>query len=247
MKMDVDNLGAIFAFGLEGSRSLSKFLTLSRLMENFFSNTLVDLCLSVSERMNERIKSITANGTMFYIDYAGGDDLVIIGPATGIIYLGNEIERKFSDYTLNKNITISGGIHIQHPKAPIRFGISRAEQYLSASKELDEKNGMTLIGTTCSMDGYDVVLHKSEKFKSYITSGYISRSVFYQIMKTLDLTEFTSFYRLIPRIFYSLKRNVQDEMVRSALLKEISTVTRMEELQVLVLKMKLAIMQTREE
>lgn len=247
LKMDVDNLGAIFAFGLEGSRSLSKFLTLSRLMENFFSNTLVDLCLSVSERMNERIKSITANGTMFYIDYAGGDDLVIIGPAAGIIYLGNEIERKFSDYTLNKNITISGGIHIQHPKAPIRFGISRAEQYLSASKELDEKNGMTLIGTTCSMDGYDVVLHKSEKFKSYINSGYISRSVFYQIMKTLDLTEFTSFYRLIPRIFYSLKRNVQDEMVRSVLLKEISTVTRMEELRVLVLEMKLAIMQTREE
>ena len=66
-------------------------------------------------------------------------------------------------------------------------------------------------------------------------------------MKTLDLTEFTSFYRLIPRIFYSLKRNVQDEMVRSVLLKEISTVTRMEEPLVLVLEMKLAIMQTREE
>ena len=36
LKMDVDNLGAIFAFGLSKTRSLSKYLTLSRLMETFF-------------------------------------------------------------------------------------------------------------------------------------------------------------------------------------------------------------------
>ena len=36
LKIDVDNLGAIFAFGMEKQRSLYKFLTLSRMMENFF-------------------------------------------------------------------------------------------------------------------------------------------------------------------------------------------------------------------
>ena len=45
LKMDVDNLGAIFAFGMEKQRSLSKFLTLSRMMENFFGHELMNICV----------------------------------------------------------------------------------------------------------------------------------------------------------------------------------------------------------
>lgn len=66
LKMDVDNLGAIFAFGLKQKedvsvvlqRSLSKYLTLSRFMELFFSSRLKDICLRISQELQSRLENI---------------------------------------------------------------------------------------------------------------------------------------------------------------------------------------------
>lgn len=245
LKMDVDNLGAIFAFGME-SRSLSKFLTLSRMMENFFGHELMNICKDVSKKLNSSIQIFSDSESMFYINYAGGDDLVIMGPAAGILELAKEINIQFSKYTLNKNITISGGITIQSPSAPIRFGIQEAEEYLSQSKTLNGKNGITLIHTTCKMDEYTSILENVDTFKKYMDEGYISRTNLYNMMKVLDTDQEDMYLRSIPILLYSLKRNVSDVKVRQDLISRISSSSvDMDKLHKTVLEMKLAIMQTR--
>ena len=244
LKMDVDNLGAIFAFGLDKTRSLSKYLTLSRLMELFFGHHLVQICKDVSKDMNPVIEMECDNGSMFYINYAGGDDLVIDGPIAGILELTKMIHQKFREYTLNDNITISAGITIQSPSFPIRFGIKEAEEYLSKSKLNEGKNSITVLNTTCKMDDFEDVLKKVNEFKSYIDDKKISRTNFYHIMHILDTDDESFYLQSIPKLMYSLKRNILDDYVRAKLI-EVITCNDMKSLKLLVLEMKLAIMQTR--
>ena len=244
LKMDVDNLGAIFAFGLDKTRSLSKYLTLSRLMELFFGHHLVQICKDVSKKVNPIIDELCDNETMFYINYAGGDDLVIVGPIAGILELTKAIHQKFKEFTLNDDITISGGIAIQSPTFPIRFAIKEAEEYLSKSKLNDNKNSITVLNTTFKANDIDDVLNKVNVFKSYIDNNKISRTNFYNIMYVLDTDDEDTYLQSIPKLMYSLKRNIDDKQVRTKLVEEI-TCNNMKNLKLLVLEMKLAIMQTR--
>ncbi len=244
LKMDVDNLGAIFTFGLDDSRSLSKFLTLSRLIEVFFGHHLIQICKDVSKDLNSIIDQTCDNGTMFYINYAGGDDLVIIGPIAGILELANMIHKCFKDYTLNENMSISAGITVQSPTAPIRFGIKEAEEHLNQSKQNKNKNSITLLNTTCKMDKFDEILKQCKEFKSYIDDGKISRTNFYHIMHILDTDNESAYLQSIPKLMYSLKRNVLDQTTREKLIEKI-TCNNIHSLKILVLEMKLAIMQTR--
>ena len=246
LKMDVDNLGAIFAFGLSKTRSLSKYLTLSRLMETFFGYHLIHICEKVSKELISNIKENTDNDNMFYINYAGGDDLVIIGPASGILLLAKEIDHSFHQYTNNKNLNISGGITIMSPSKPIRLGIKEAEENLSASKKVKGKHAITLLDRTIKLERYGNVLETVNVFKEYIDKKYISRTCFYNMMSILDVNNIDEYYHSIPLLMYSLKRNVVNERIRCELKKEIATKNTIEEVYELVVEMKLAIMQTRE-
>ena len=248
LKMDVDNLGAIFAFGLkqkndsayELQRSLSKYLTLSRLMEFFFSQRLKDICLQVSQRY-------TSYENIFYINYAGGDDLVIIGPVYAIVQLAEEIHKEFKDYVNNDNITISGGIYIQNPKKPVRFGIQYADDALELSKQTKEKNSITILDTTVSFSDYRDILEKVEKYRNYIANEKISRTNFYRIMNYINDGSIEEYYEAIPKIQYSLYRNINDETIRLEVSKDLTTIRdSLYDLKKLVLMMKLTILFTRE-
>lgn len=258
LKMDVDNLGAIFAYGMAKNRSLSKFLTLSRMMERFFGRHLPEICRDISEIINPEIEEKTENGTLFYINYAGGDDLVILGPAAGILELAGAINQNLNAYTQNPNITISGGIFIQKPQQPIRFGVLEAEKYLSRSKELPEKNGITLLETSIPFAEYDQVLENVGYWRTCLEEQVFSRTSFYSLMKLLDVPTLNEFARRVPLALYSLSRNSHDETFTQTMKKRICAIRpargtnhletetpAWKQLERLVLEMKLTIMQTR--
>lgn len=271
LKMDVDNLGSIFAYGLDQkTRSLSKFLMLSRMMEFFFGNLLPEICLDISQAVNENIDEKTENGTMFYINYAGGDDLVILGPAAGILQLAEAINDCLNSYTLNQNITISGGIFIQRPAQPIRFGVLEAEKLLSMSKENPGKNSISLIHSTLSFDEFSEVLNQVDEWKQVIDGGgnsrnSYSRTGFYRLMKLLDVSDLREYNRRVPIALYTVCRNAKDKAFEEEMKQMISSVryvgsvTKAKDLKVvnandrsertlqkIILEMKLTIMQTRD-
>lgn len=248
LKMDVDNLGAIFAFGLKQKkddknklqRSLSKYLTLSRLMEYFFSQRLKEICINVS-------KKLTKYNNVFYINYSGGDDLVIMGPVYAIIQLAYEIHKEFQNYVHNESISISAGIHIQNPKKPVRFGIQYAEAALELSKHYQGKNAITLFETTISFDELKDILDTVEKYRNYVNHGKIGRSSFYHIMLYIDVSSIDAYYSAIPLIQYTLYRNISNNELRLDISHDLTSVREsMKDLRKLVLMMKLTIMFTRE-
>lgn len=251
LKMDVDNLGGIFAFGLKNTeenrtqRSISKYVTMSRLMEFFFGHEIKEICKEVSLHVNPEINQEVINGTMFYINYAGGDDLVIMGSAYSIVLLALEIYKRFSDFTGNENITISGGINFQNDKKPVRFGIQEAEEALSMSKDGD-KNAITLLNTTVSFKEYEVLLEEVFDLCDLLKDGKVSRTMLYNIMSNIRDKNYHEFIYLVPRIQYTLFRNIKDKNVLELMRKQLNKVKHNIDVEQYVLKLKLVMLFTRE-
>ncbi|MEY8674853.1 type III-A CRISPR-associated protein Cas10/Csm1 [Thomasclavelia cocleata] len=250
LKMDVDNLGGIFAFGLKyteenrNQRSISKYVTMSRLIEFFFGHEIKNICHDVSIQVNENISNEVTNGTMFYINYAGGDDLVIIGSAYSIVKLSLEIYQRFAKFTGNENITISGGINFQNDKKPIRFGIQEAEEQLTMSKDGD-KNAITLLNTTVSFKNYEQLLNDVFMMCKWLEENKVSRTMLYNIMSFINASNYNQFVYLIPRIQYMIFRLVKDQKVRKEILKQISEITVDSDVKQFILKLKLVMLFTR--
>jgi CRISPR-associated protein Csm1 len=161
LKMDVDNLGLIFSLGLgdvdSGKvRSISRLASLSRQISSFFSLHLEGICERVFKEWKEdpentwQYREKVSN--IFYVLFAGGDDLVIIGPWEQIIKLAFEIQKAFRKFTChNPNITLSAGIYICKPKYPVNHAIDKAEKALEQSKKKG-KNRITVMGETFVWD-----------------------------------------------------------------------------------------------
>ena len=251
LKMDVDNLGGIFAFGLKASdkprvqRSISKYVTMSRLMEFFFGHEIKNICREVSLKINENIDDKVKNGTMFYINYAGGDDLVIIGSAYSIVELALEIHKRFTEFTNNKNITISGGINFQNDKKPIRFGVQMAEEALSMSKNGD-KNAITLLDTTVPFVEFEELLIEVKEICKFISEGKLSRTMLYNLMSNIRDKSYMEFVCLIPRIQYILYRNVKDQKLLESMRYRLTKVKTDIDVKQYVLILKLVLLFTRE-
>lgn len=250
LKMDVDNLGGIFAFGLKASdeprvqRSISKYVTMSRLMEFFFGHEIKNICREVSLKISENIDDIK-NGTMFYINYAGGDDLVIIGSAYSIVELALEIHKRFTEFTNNKNITISGGINFQNDKKPIRFGVQMAEEALSMSKDGD-KNAITLLNTTVPFVEFEELLVEVKEICKFILEGKLSRTMLFNLMSNIRDKSYMEFVCLIPRIQYILYRNVKDQKLLESMRYRLTKVKTDIDVKYYVLILKLVMLFTRE-
>ncbi|MFQ9669387.1 type III-A CRISPR-associated protein Cas10/Csm1 [Thomasclavelia spiroformis] len=251
LKMDVDNLGGIFAFGLKASdeprvqRSISKYVTMSRLMEFFFGHEIKNICREVSLKINENIDDKVKNGTMFYINYAGGDDLVIIGSAYSIVELALEIHKRFTEFTNNKNITISGGINFQNDKKPIRFGVQMAEEALSMSKNGD-KNAITLLNTTVPFVEFEELLVEVKEICKFILEGKLSRTMLFNLMSNIRDKSYMEFVCLIPRIQYILYRNVKDQKLLDSMRYRLTKVKTDIDVKYYVLILKLVMLFTRE-
>jgi len=129
LRMDVDSLGAIFAYGISGERqTISRIANLSRLFVQFFSGYL-----------NEIAKKYG-----IYITYSGGDDLFAVGGWTRIIEFALTVHKDFQRFvSFNPHITISGGIALIRPSFPIRLAAEMAGDEEEKAKKIDTRDGRT--------------------------------------------------------------------------------------------------------
>lgn len=125
LRMDVDNLGAIFQRGLSPElRTFSRYCTLSRSLDYFFKGYLNRIWES-----NPEFKEFTQ------IIYSGGDDLFIVGRWDILPRMASRIREEFSRWTChNSNLTLSGGMAIVPPKFPLLKAALFAEDFEKAAK-----------------------------------------------------------------------------------------------------------------
>lgn len=185
LKADVDNLGLVFSKGFDtperprdkryntkegelplgtDARSVSRFLTLSRMLELFFSGWIGSIMEKDAAEIQQLIldcqPDVDINLFQQYLDtgvidfkniytvYSGGDDLVLIGPWETMIIFAILLNAKFREYTCqSKSFTLSAGLAFVKPKFPIATAIREADALLEKSKS-EGKNRITILGTT---------------------------------------------------------------------------------------------------
>ncbi len=191
LKADIDNLGLIFSKGFENPgraekeyddidrKTVSRFLTMSRMVELFFSGWIKEIMskdnkkalinalteindIEEKERFQAYLKENVINFNNIYTVYSGGDDMVLVGPWETMIVFSIFLNLKFREFTCNNPfITLSAGLAFVKPKHPIASAIHQAETLLQQSKEKYQKlqqtktlgkNRITLFGTTIEWD-----------------------------------------------------------------------------------------------
>lgn len=179
IKADVDDLGFIFNNGLGEAFSISRYASLSRMLNYFFTGWLI-------EEIREKFP-------MTYTVYAGGDDLLLIAPWEDALKLGCQIRMKFKFYVgENPNITISMGINLMRPGSPVKLATKGADDNLDKSKEVEDadeseevdgKNSITVFNTTVRWDEFPVL----EKFMSALNDAFnedeVNASFLYRLLK----------------------------------------------------------------
>jgi len=140
LKADVDNLGLVFSIGLQNRLSISRYASLSRMLNVFFAGYLV-----------EKIKNITKYRDI-YVVFAGGDDLFLIGPWHQTIDFAIEIRKDFSEFCANnRDMGLSCGLYVMKPKYPVRRAARWAEELLENAKSR-KKNNLIIKDGVCIFD-----------------------------------------------------------------------------------------------
>lgn len=230
LRMDVDNLGAVFAAGLpETERSISKIANLSRMLDWFFSGYLDTLAV----RRN------------VYTTYAGGDDLFLVGPWNAVVDVASDVRAEFARFCgHNPNLHISGGIALCKPKYPIGHAAldagealdqiaKRPSGYSLPDEHDDGKDSLALLERKIPWARWDELRRLADRLLDALQgeNRIVSRGFLYNLLgfyrSSVDprrdpaqvYTPTDPIWK--PRFLYSLVRNVNDHDLRAELIRSI--------------------------
>jgi len=229
IKADVDNMGLIFRYGFDPENprgkykisgikpSISRFCSLSRMLETFFAGYL-------QMKLESDFKDL-------YIIYSGGDDFFIVGPWNRAIDLAKDTRKKFSRFTGdNPDFTFSAGIILTKPTEPISFCARIAEDKLKDSKLQEGKDRITLFNQSISWDELNKILIEANKVIEWLEKDppIISRAFAYNLREYGEMAYIsnifnpskginTNYLKFIPLLTYDIARNLSRKEQQEAL------------------------------
>jgi len=175
LRMDVDNLGAIFSQGLErekekgGSiRTLSRTVSLSRQFNLFFGGYL----------------NLLAKKWGVYITYSGGDDLFVVASWINALNFAVDVRRDFRKFVCeNPYITISGGLTVHKHNFPI----GRAAEQAGKAEEKAKKYSVEKSDRKKTVDISDDFIPEKNSFTAFDKSTHWEDFLkYFQFGKDLD-------------------------------------------------------------
>ncbi|MDT8898619.1 type III-A CRISPR-associated protein Cas10/Csm1 [Thermanaerothrix sp. 4228-RoL] len=134
LRMDVDNLGQLFAQGLGEKATLSRVAALSFAISLYFEGWVGVLARKRNQTQGDRLYAI----------YSGGDDLFFVGAWDEVVELGREIRRDLTPYAAkHPGIHTSAGIVLiggKYPLAQAAQDAGRAEEAAKRHKWWDDNS-----------------------------------------------------------------------------------------------------------
>jgi CRISPR-associated protein Csm1 len=208
-KADVDNLGLIFINGFrsENEKCISRITTLSRLLESFFTGRLDYL-------LRSEFRDI-------YTVYAGGDDLLMLGPWEKVLQFSQRVRDEFRQFTCgNPAFTLSAGVALAKPRLPIYASIGFADALLDEAKQHtaigsgEPKDQLATLGDIIKWNDYDKLHNEAEKLAGWLEERKISSGFIRQLhdsaeqFRAFKKTGETRHLRFVPMLAYAISRNL---------------------------------------
>ncbi len=236
-KADIDNLGLIFSQSLGKRMSFSRYADLSHLLHYFFSSFYAWFVKNHKDQNGDSYEN------KIYTVFSGGDDLCVLGAWDSVLQFALDFQKELKKFTnSNPSVTISGGIVLSPSNVPVRAIAESAEENLEKSKSYsngkNQKNAITLFGTTVSWEEYEKCLEDGKLLESLLENKKLSTGVIYKFLdfanraeRTLgkkeeqdgvaDVSELINPKDRIwkSNLIYIISRNVKDSEIKAKLTK----------------------------
>jgi len=146
LMLDADRMGEAFATGFvdkEGNNhsSPSRIASLSRMLEVFFAGEVLEL-IKNPKTYQKRLgwDDLTAGEKarrypLIYSVYAGGDDLLLLGPWDALLEFALDLEALYRKFTQHPQLTLSGGFVLVNPSLPIPLLAEAVQEAEKAAKD----------------------------------------------------------------------------------------------------------------
>ena len=206
LKADVDHLGETFAFGLgKGRDTSSRLAQMSRLLDLFFSGWLPAL-------LRQRYPDI-------YSVYAGGDDLLMVGPWDQALELASALREDFARLVGNPRLHLSAGLFLAKPSYPIARAAYGADDLLDKAKEAG-RNRLGLLGHTLTWEDWERLRALWQKLRPEAEA--CSSALLYHFLQYARMWKSYSLWeadhnqgsvlglRLQPMLAYDISRNLNE-------------------------------------
>lgn len=164
MRMDVDNLGAVFSFGLkeidekERKYTPSRVANLSRELNWFFTGYI-----------NEIAKEFD-----IYIAYSGGDDVFVVGNWYQILKFAIKLRKELNEFVCdNSHLSASAGIIFTKPNFPISQSSLLAEEQEKIAKDTYpklEKNKVGVLDIQLTWEEFDEFIKYADDLIEFLDS-----------------------------------------------------------------------------
>lgn len=198
LKIDIDNLGKIFAKGLGDNHTLPRLAGLSRQMSYFFKVYLNSLAANRKDTLPENHKILTPHTNhkkfvrlnLLFI-YAGGDDLFVSGSWNEVVEFAFDVYQSFRAYTgHNPYLTLSGGISINDVKYPIYQAANDSDKFEKAAKA-NKRDSLGLFGEVFKWDEWLGQTNVSTDDIKVIaeSKGYISKKDYLRFFGILPFVD----------------------------------------------------------
>lgn len=198
LKADVDDMGIRIGEIADSDRSYRALRKFSRSLQSFFVE-------DVQQMLSEDWRSL-------YTIYAGGDDLLLVGPWNVVMGFAGKLHDKFQAGPGSRyDLTMSAGIALTPYRVPIRHAVERAEDLLKLAKEQDGKSSCATLGSIWKWEHHDRVIGDGRKLTGWVKKGEVHRSLVHRL---LNLAESDDPVRM-ARWTYQVRRNITDDEVQN--------------------------------
>ncbi len=181
LRMDVDNLGRLFREGYGKRASLARVAGLSFALRLFFEGWLPALAAEPTDETDR-----------LYIQYAGGDDVFVVGAWDAIAEYAQRIRESFRAYTAgNPAVTLSGGIALVDANFPLYQAARMAGEAEEEAKRYERngaaKDAICFLGETLDWATYAVAHRRANALARWCGPGGIVSRALLQDMQQLHV------------------------------------------------------------
>ena len=168
IKADADSLGVFLSDLLQQAPDLTPLGKFSREMDSFFGVTL-DREMSKHE------------WDSIYTIFAGGDDLLLVGPWNVIFDFASLVHEKFAQRFGARGLTLSAGITLVKPKRPIKFAVELVEELLKEAKSQPAptatvpKDQIAAFGQTWKWQDHAAIISNGKQLANWVDQGIAQR------------------------------------------------------------------------
>lgn len=220
LKADVDRLGLLFSRGFGDKASFGRVATLSRMLDTFFKSFLT-----------ARFREPDSRYRHVYTVFAGGDDLMLVGPWDVMLDLAADLHRWFKTFACdNPDVTLSAAIVFGRAKTPVSSLGRLAEEQLERAKLAGRKR-IAVLNRILTWDEYHRALSDGKRLFALASAGsgrvpLLNNAFLYGLLRASQQAEEIALAqqenRAVPlaavtwrsHLAYDFRRNVLDRIDR---------------------------------